>query len=193
MPLPTDLPTLTFPSQAAWEQWLEQNHGSAPGLWLQIAKKSSGIATVTYDEAVESALCFGWIDGQKGALDQTYFLQRFTPRRPRSLWSQINTRRIEVLETAGRMRPAGQREVAAAKADGRWDAAYQGARDATVPADLAEALRQDPAAERFFTTLDKTHRYAVCFRVQTAVKPQTRADRIARFVSMLARGEKLHP
>lgn len=188
-----ELPRLTFPSQAAFEAWLDAHHATTPGLWLQIAKKASGIPTVTYDEAVESALCFGWIDGQKGALDAQYFLQKFTPRRPRSLWSQINTRRVEALETQGRMRPAGLREVQAARADGRWDAAYQGARELTVPEDLAEALRKDPQAEAFFATLDKTNRYAVCWRVQTAKKPQTRADRIAKLVAQLARGEKLHP
>jgi uncharacterized protein YdeI (YjbR/CyaY-like superfamily) len=191
--MPDDLPMLPFASQAAWETWLEQHHADAPGLWLQIAKKDTGVPTVSYDQAVESALCFGWIDGQKRALDATYFLQRFTPRRSRSIWSLINTRRVEALEAAGRMRPAGQREAAAARADGRWAAAYPGASEVTVPADLAEALQQDPAAQQFFATLDKTNRYAVCFRVHTAHKPQTRADRIVRLVAMLARGELLHP
>lgn len=167
-------------------------HAAAPGVWLKIAKKDSGIATVSYDQALDVALCHGWIDGQKRGFDAAYFLQRFTPRRPRSLWSKINIGKVAVLTAAGRMRPGGQREVDAAKADGRWDGAYDSARTMTVPPALAEALAGNRAAAAFFATLDRTNRYAVCWRVQTAKTADTRARRVATLVAMLARGETIH-
>ena len=189
---PDDLPVLPFASAGAWERWLEREHARAPGVWLQIAKRQSGIATVTYAEALDVALCFGWIDGQRRGFDATWFLQRFTPRRPGSRWSKINTRHVERLLSAGRMRAAGLAHVDAARADGRWAAAYEGQSSATVPPDLQAALDANPAAARFFATLRGANRYAFLYRVQDAKRPETRARRIARFVAMLERGETLH-
>lgn len=188
-----DLPTEHFADAAAWERWLERHTGSA-GIWMKIAKKDSGIPSVTYAEALDVALCHGWIDGQKKGFDARFFLQRFTPRRARSTWSKINVAKIEALTAAGRMRPAGQREVDAARADGRWDAAYDGAKSMDVPPELAKALSlaRHRKAKAFFDTLDKTNRYAVCWRVQTAVKAETKQARVEKLVAMLARGEKLH-
>ena len=182
---------LPFADSNAWETWLVANAASK-GLWLKIAKKDSGIATVTYDQALEVALCHGWIDGQKRGFDGEYFLQRFTPRRPKGLWSKINIGKVERLIAEGRMRAGGQREVDAAKADGRWDAAYDGARNMETPPELVAALAKNKKARTFFETLDKTNRYAVCWRVQTAKKPETRAKRVETLVEMLARGEKIH-
>ncbi|UOV05786.1 YdeI/OmpD-associated family protein [Pseudoxanthomonas sp. F37] len=187
----TELPIEHFVDAAAWERWLERHPGST-GVWLKIAKKDSGVASVSYAEALDVALCHGWIDGQKKGFDAQCFLQRFTPRRARSTWSKINVARIEALVAAGRMRPAGMREVEAARADGRWDAAYDGAGSMEVPVELARALAKNRKARAFFDTLDKTNRYAVCWRVQTAVKPQTRQARVEKLVAMLARGEKIH-
>lgn len=190
-PLPDDLPVLSFTDAVAWETWLVANAASK-GLWLKIAKKDSGIATVTYDQALEVALCHGWIDGQKRGFDSDWFLQRFTPRRPKGLWSKINIGKVERLIAEGRMGMGGQREVDAAKADGRWDAAYDGARNMETPPELAAALAKNKRARMFFETLDKTNRYAVCWRVQTAKKPETRAKRVEMLVALLARGEKIH-
>ncbi|TQM10427.1 uncharacterized protein YdeI (YjbR/CyaY-like superfamily) [Pseudoxanthomonas sp. 3HH-4] len=187
----TELPIEHFVDAAAWEHWLER-HATSEGVWLRIAKKDSGIASVSYAEALDVALCHGWIDGQKKGFDAQCFLQRFTPRRSRSTWSKINVAKIEVLVAAGRMRPAGMREVEAAKADGRWDAAYDGARSMDVPAELAQALAKNRKAKAFFDALDRTNRYAVCWRVQTAVKLETKRARVEKLVAMLARGEKIH-
>jgi uncharacterized protein YdeI (YjbR/CyaY-like superfamily) len=192
--MPTDdLPILPFPSQRAWEEWLEANHAQSRGVWLKIAKKASGIETVTHAEALDVALCFGWIDGQRGRLDDEWFLQRFTPRRPRSRWSQINRDKVERLIADGRMRPAGQSEIDRAKHDGRWVAAYAGQRTIEVPPDLQRALDAQPGAKEFFATLDSANRYAVLYRIHDAKRAETRARRIERFVAMLARGEKIHP
>lgn len=188
---PADLPVLPFKDAAAFEKWLGK-HASTAGLWLKIAKKDSGIVSITYAEALDVALCHGWIDGQKKGSDESYFLQRFTPRRPRSLWSKINIGHVERLTAAGRMRPNGLREVEAARADGRWDAAYASASSMDVPEELANALAKNRKAAAFFETLDKTNRYAFCWRVQTAKKPETRLARAEKFVAMLAKGEKLH-
>jgi uncharacterized protein YdeI (YjbR/CyaY-like superfamily) len=188
-----DLPVLPFASPAAWEKWLEKHHEESNGLWLKIAKKASGIATVTHAEALEVALCFGWIDGQRDKLDDKWFLQRFTPRRVRSNWSRINRDKVDALTAAGRMRPAGLREAERAKEDGRWDAAYAGQRTITVPDDLQAALDANPAAREFFETLKGSNRYAVLYRVQDAKRSETRARRIEKFVAMLARGEKIYP
>lgn len=189
--MPDELPILPFADAATWEAWLEQ-HADAPGVWLKIAKKDTGIATVTYAQALDVALCFGWIDGQKRGFDATWFLQRFTPRQRGSRWSKINTEHVARLAAAGRMRPAGLAEVEAARADGRWAAAYEGQRTATVPEDLRQALDANPAAAAFFATLRGANRYAILYRVQDAKRPETRARRIERFVAMLARGETLH-
>jgi uncharacterized protein YdeI (YjbR/CyaY-like superfamily) len=188
--LPTDLPVLAFPDQAALEEWLDAEHATAPGLYVRLAKKGSGVPSVTYAELVESALCFGWIDGRSQRLDETSYLQRITPRRPRSVWSQKNVAAVEALIAAGRMRPAGLAAVEAAQADGRWDRAYAGPATITVPDDLAAALAAQPAAQQVFDGLDGRNRYAVLHRVATAATPQTRARRIAALVTMLAEGRR---
>ncbi len=187
-------PILPFASPDLWAAWLAEHHGDTPaGVWLKIAKKPSGIATVTYAEALEEALCFGWIDGQKRGFDQSWFLQGFTPRRPRSRWSKVNTDKARTLIEQGRMRPAGLREVEAAQADGRWDKAYESQALARVPPDLQAAFDAHPQAAAFFATLNGANRYAVLYRIHDAKRPQTRADRIAKFVAMLERGETVHP
>jgi uncharacterized protein YdeI (YjbR/CyaY-like superfamily) len=188
--LPTDLPVRAFPDQAALEEWLDAEHATAPGLYVRLAKKGSGVPSVTYAELVESALCFGWIDGRSQRLDETSYLQRITPRRPRSVWSQKNVAAVEALIAAGRMRPAGLAAVEAAQADGRWDRAYAGPATITVPDDLAAALAAEPAAQQAFDGLDGRNRYAVLHRVATAATPQTRARRIAALVTMLAEGRR---
>lgn len=191
---PTDLPVEQFDGPDAFERWIQAQpaDGGGRGAWLKIAKKGSGVTTVTYAEAVEVALCHGWIDGQLRGLDATFFLQRFTPRRPRSLWSKINIGKVEALAAAGRMRPGGLREVEAAKADGRWDAAYAGSRDIEVPPELAAGLARNAKARRFFEQLDRANRYAFCWQVHTAKKVETRLARAKKFVAMLASGEKIH-
>jgi uncharacterized protein YdeI (YjbR/CyaY-like superfamily) len=190
--LPTDLPVLPFPDQAALEEWLEAEHATAPGLYVKLAKKGAGVPSVTYPEVVEACLCFGWIDGRGNRLDDRFHLQRITPRRPRSVWSQKNVERVEALTDAGRMRPAGLAAVEAAQADGRWERAYAGSATITVPDDLRGALAAEPAAQREFEALDGANRYAVLFRVHTAASPQTRAKRIATLVQMLAEGRHPH-
>ena len=188
-----DLPQLPFESADAWHDWLMENHESAPGVWIKMAKKGSGVPSVAYPEVLDIAIAFGWIDGQRKALDDTHFLQRFTPRGPRSRWSKINRDKATRMIESGEMKPAGMREVERAKADGRWDAAYDGQRTMEVPADLQEALDANPQAKEFFATLNSQNRYAVLYRVGDAKRPETRARRIAQFVEMLGRGEKLHP
>jgi uncharacterized protein YdeI (YjbR/CyaY-like superfamily) len=189
---PTDLPLMAFATAEEFRAWLSEHHGGG-GIWLKLAKKDSGLPSVTYPEAVEVALCFGWIDGQARSLDGLWRLQRFTPRRSRSIWSKINRGRAEELIANGRMHPAGLREVERAKADGRWEAAYDSPKTATVPPDLQAALDADPAAAAFFATLSGTNRYAILHRVMTAVKPETRARRIQKYVAMCAAGEKIYP
>jgi uncharacterized protein YdeI (YjbR/CyaY-like superfamily) len=185
---------LPFASAADWEKWLGEHHGDTPdGVWVKIAKRDSGIATVTYAEALDAALCFGWIDGQKDSLDEVWWLQRFTPRRARSRWSKVNTEKAVALIEQGRMRPPGLAQVEAAKTDGRWERAYHGASSVEVPDDLKAALDANPAAAQFFATLDGANRYAVLYRIHEAKRAATRAARIEKFVDMLARGEKLHP
>ncbi|MGD1050117.1 MAG: YdeI/OmpD-associated family protein [Solirubrobacteraceae bacterium] len=191
--LADQLPTLQLGSRAEWERWLERWHDSAPGVWLALAKRGSIHTTLTYAEALDGALCFGWIDGQKAALDEHLWLQRFTPRSARSRWSRINRDRAQELERSGRMRPAGAAQLERARADGRWDAAYAGQRSAEVPDDLRVALLADPRALEFFDGLDSANRYAILYRIEEAKRPATRAQRIARYVSMLAAGERLHP
>jgi uncharacterized protein YdeI (YjbR/CyaY-like superfamily) len=191
--MPRDgLPVLAFDSRRSWEDWLAEHHHSSPGVWLKIAKKGAGPPTVSYPEALEAALCYGWIDGQKGKLDEEYWLQRFTPRGPRSRWSKINREKAERLIAEGRMQPAGRREVDAARADGRWDAAYEGQATITVPPDLARELDLNPAAKAFFATLSGVNRYAVLYRIHEAKRPQTRAARIAKYVAMLNEHKTIH-
>ena len=190
---PTDYPIALFPDQAAWTAWLEENHATERGLWLRLAKKASDLRSVSYAEALDAALCYGWIDGQKKTHDGDSWLQKFTPRGKRSVWSKTNRDHVERLTAEGRMRAAGQAAIDAAKADGRWARAYDSARTATVPDDLQAALDASPAASAAFAALNGANRYAVLYRVQTAVKPETRARRIRDVVAMLERGDTIHP
>ena len=188
---PLAAPSL-FKNAKAFETWLKKHHASPDGLWLQIAKRGADEPSVTYAEAVEIALCWGWIDGQKKGLDDLHFLQRFTPRRARSVWSKVNVEKVAALIAAGRMQAPGLAQVEAAKADGRWARAYDGAKTSVVPEDLLAALDAQPQAKAFFATVNASNRYAVLWRIQTAVKPETRARRIEQLVAMLARGETVH-
>jgi uncharacterized protein YdeI (YjbR/CyaY-like superfamily) len=187
-----DISQLSFASPAEWEAWLEANHASSDGVWIKMAKKGSGIDSVRYPEVLDSALCFGWIDARREALDETHFLQRFTPRRARSRWSRINRDKAEKLIAEKRMRPAGLAEVQRAKADGRWAAAYEGQRTSTVPDDLRRELDARPRAAEFFAQLSSQNRYAILYRLRDAKKPETRARRLQTFVAMLEAGETLH-
>jgi uncharacterized protein YdeI (YjbR/CyaY-like superfamily) len=187
-----DLETRAFASAEEWEAWLREHHDSAPGVWIKFARKDSGIPTVTYLEALHAALCFGWIDGQARSLDEAFYVQRFTPRRARSIWSKRNRQFATALIESGRMQPAGLREVERAKADGRWEAAYEGQRRAEVPPDLQAALDADPAAREHFATLDSRNRYAILYRIGEAKRPETRARRIAQYVEMLREGRRIH-
>ena len=180
-------------SQAEWAQWLANNHDKSGGVWLRHAKKDAPRPSVSYAEALEVALCFGWIDGQKKSADQYYWLQRWTPRRARSIWSQVNRGKALKYIEEGRMQPSGLAEIERARKDGRWDAAYESVSTATVPPDLQAAFDANPGAAAFFATVNSQNRYAVLFRIQTAKKPDTRARRIEQFVAMLARGETIHP
>src|SRR4051794_2581538 len=184
---------LPFASASAWRAWLGANHNTSPGIWLMIAKKSTGVDSFTYNEAVDEGLCFGWIDGQKAKHDDTYFLQRFTPRTKRSPWSRINTERVARLVTAGKMHPAGARPAEAAEAGGRRGAAYAGQATATVPDDLRAALDASPPAAALFAELDSTNRYAILYRIGSVKKAETRAKKIAGFVADLERGETPYP
>jgi uncharacterized protein YdeI (YjbR/CyaY-like superfamily) len=188
-----ELPVHHFERQQDWSAWLAEHHATSPGVWLELAKKGADVQSVSYDEAIEVALCFGWIDGQKRASGDRSWLQKFTPRSKKSVWSKINRDKALALIDAGRMEPAGLREVERAKGDGRWEAAYDSAGKATVPSDLQAALEGNAGAAAFFETLDSRNRYAILFRIQTAKKAETRAKRISQFVSMLERHEKLHP
>ena len=184
-------PIIAFATAVEFHQWLTRHHADHPGIWIKIAKKASGIPTVSYAEAVEEALCFGWIDGQRKTCDETSFLQKFTKRGKRSIWSKINVGHVARLEIEGRMQPAGLAAVDAAKSDGRWDAAYHSPSNAEMPEDFLTALAQEPEAQAFFGTLNKSQRYSFFFRITTAKKAETRSKRIADFVAMLKRGEKL--
>jgi len=187
------LPILPFTNQQDWSTWLAANHADSSGVWLQIAKASSGVPSVTYAEALEAALCYGWIDGQKKGRDELSWLQKFTPRRPRSIWSKVNRAKAEELIASGAMQPAGLAAMEQAKANGQWDAAYDAQSSASVPDDLQAALDESPNAQVFFATLNSRNRFAILHRIQTAKKPETRAKRIAQYVEMLERGEKLYP
>ncbi len=186
-------PSVFFSSAAEWERWLEEQDSESEGVWIRIAKKGTGIESVRYPEVLESALCFGWIDGRRQALDERYFLQRFTPRRPASSWSKINRQTAERLIAEGRMRPAGLAEVERAKQDGRWERAYESQRTMTVPDDLQRELDARPKARAFFGTLSSQNRYSILYRLQDAKRPETRARRLAQFVGMLEAGETFHP
>ena len=189
----SNLPITSFASRDAWGSWLARHHADSSGLWLKIAKKGSGIDTVSYAEALDVALCYGWIDGQKASFDENYWLQRFTPRRARSKWSKVNRHKATELIETGEMKPAGLREVEQAKADGRWEAAYDAQSTATVPDDLRRELEKNDTAREFFAKLDSRNRYAVLYRIQDAKKPETRARRIEKYVAMMTEQEKLYP
>ena len=189
---PGALPQVTFATQPAWRDWLDRHSATSQGIWLQFAKQASGIPSVSHAEALEAALCHGWIDGQTKRLDKDHWLQKFTPRKPHSIWSRINREKALDLIDRGLMQPAGHAAIACARANGRWEAAYEAQSKATIPPDLQAALDDSPKAATFFKTLSSQNRYAILFRLQTAKKPQTRAARLTKFVSMLERGEALH-
>ena len=188
-----DLPILSFETQQDWEMWLAGHHTDSKGIWLKIAKKETGIPSVNYSEALDSALCYGWIDGQKGSFDDSYWLQKFTPRRAKSAWSKVNCDKATELIAQGRMQPAGLRQVELAKADGRWELAYHPQSKITVPEDFQSELDKNPRAREFFGTLNSANRYAILYRIQTAKKSETRSARIQKFIEMLERNEKIHP
>jgi len=190
---PTEHDPVAFSTAAAWHAWLADHHAAADGLWLKIAKKAAAEGTLSYAEALDEALCFGWIDAQTRGLDDDYWLKRFTPRKRRSRWSKINTQKAEALIAAGRMQPAGLAEVESARSDGRWDAAYAGPRSMTVPDDLAAALAANAVAAEFFSTLNSLNRYAILYRISTVKRPETRVRKIAQYVEMLAEHKMLHP
>jgi uncharacterized protein YdeI (YjbR/CyaY-like superfamily) len=183
----------SFPSAPAFRDWLASHHGQTDGIWLCIFKKTSGEASLTHSEALDEALCYGWIDGQAKAYDERSWLQRFSPRRPASSWSKINTQHAERLIRVGRMTPAGLKQVEAAKADGRWNAAYDSPRNASMPEDFLKALHKNKKAKGFFTTLNKANIYSITYRLQTAKKPETRQKRMKMILGMLSRCEKFHP
>lgn len=187
-----DLPILPFANKRKWTDWLAKQHDKSSGAWLKLAKKDSGVASVTYDEAVESALCYGWIDGQKKGFDEKFWLQKFTPRGPKSIWSKINTEKVERLIKSGEMKPAGLKAIEAAKKDGRWAQAYESQKNISVPQDFQSALNKNKKAKAFFDTLKSSERYSFLFRIQTAKKAETRANLIQKFVSMLEKHEKIH-
>jgi uncharacterized protein YdeI (YjbR/CyaY-like superfamily) len=187
-----NLPIILFATQQDWEAWLEEHH-ETQGIWLKLAKKGTGIPSMNYDQALEGALCYGWIDGQKASFDEQHWLQRFTPRRAKSIWSKVNCEKVTALLAAGRLRPVGIQQMELAKADGRWDAAYDGQSKITVPEDFQQELDSHQEAKEFFESLNSTNRFAILFRIQTARKPETRAARIRRFIDMLANRQKLYP
>lgn len=187
------LPLEFFERQRDWAIWLKNNHDTSSGVWLQLAKKAAGVQSVSYDEAIEVALCFGWIDGQKKAHSEQYWLQKFTPRSNKSVWSKINKAKALALIKAGKMKTAGLKEIERARLDGRWEAAYDSASKSVAPGDFQLALDANTRARDFFGALDSRNRYAVLFRIQTAKTPATRAKKIAQFVQMLERHEKVHP
>ena len=193
MPEPTDLPIKPFTSSKTFATWLAKHHAQSNGIWIKIAKKDSGIRSVTHAEALEVALCYGWIDGQRDRFDDEYFLQRFTPRRARSRWSKINRDSATALIASGAMQPAGRAEVDRAKADGRWDAAYSSPKNIEIPEELARGFARNAAARKVFETLDSRNRYAVLYRIEGAKKPETRERLAKKFVAMLAKGETIHP
>lgn len=188
----TELPVELFKDQKHWAAWLDEHHGKSPGLWLRLAKKGSDIQSVSYAEALEVALCHGWIDGQKKAFDDSSWLQKFTPRGDRSLWSKINREKAEELIRTGRMMPAGLAAIERARQNGRWEAAYDSPGNATVPSDFQAELDRHPKAKAFFGTLNNANRYAILWRIQTVKKAETRARRIRQFIEMLERNEKIH-
>ena len=191
-PKPAELPTRLFKDASAWEAWLAREHARSAGLWLRISKAGSSVKSVSYSEALDVALCYGWIDGQKKAFDDATWLQKFTPRGKRSLWSKINREKVQRLVESGRMQPAGLDAVERAKANGQWDSAYDSHRTAGVPDDFQRALDANPQARAFFATLNSANRYAILYRIQTVKRTETRARKIEQFIGMLERHEVIH-
>ena len=191
-PLPEDLPVIAFADAGAWRAWLEANHAEAPGVWLKFAKKSSGLASVSYAEAVEEALCYGWIDSLLQKYDEVSYPQKFSPRRPKSLWSKRNIEHVTRLSKEGRMQPAGKREMEAARTDGRWKVAYDSSGTMEVPTDFLKELSKNKKAKKFFETLNRANIYAIAWRLQTAKRPETRSRRMKVLLEMLKAGKKLH-
>jgi uncharacterized protein YdeI (YjbR/CyaY-like superfamily) len=188
-----EIPLMFFGDQQSFENWLETNHDTTPRIRLQIAKKNSGVVTVSYDEALESALCYGWVDSQKEKFDEKTWVQRFTPRGAKSIWSKVNKEKAGLLITDGRMKPSGFKAIEAAKKNGQWDKAYESQSVATLPEDFAIELERNVKAKAFYDTLDKQNKYAFLFRIHNAKKQETRAKRIQQFVMMLEKGEKIYP
>jgi uncharacterized protein YdeI (YjbR/CyaY-like superfamily) len=191
--VPTDIPVMSFKRARDWAAWLDKHHATSSGVWLMLAKKATGILSVSYDEALEVALCYGWIDAQKKSHDELSWLQKFTPRGAKSIWSKVNREKAEELVRRGKMKPAGLKTVESAKQNGRWDTAYDSPSRATMPSDFQAALDRSAEAKAFFATLDGRNRYAILFRIQTAKKAETRAKRIQQFIGMLEKKEKLYP
>lgn len=189
MNTPDPSQAIFFENQQVWHEWLAKNQVTSDGVWIKFAKKASGIPTLVYAEALDEALCYGWIDGMVKSIDETYYMQRFTPRRPRSMWSKRNIDKVAVLITEGRMQPAGQAQIDAAKMDGRWDQAYDSPKNMQMSADFSAALAKNKKAEAFYKTLNKTDSFTFLWRIQTAKKPETRLSRIETFVQMLADGK----
>jgi uncharacterized protein YdeI (YjbR/CyaY-like superfamily) len=187
-----DLPVIPFESQEDWEAWLDEHHETSDGMWLKIAKKDSGVVSVSYSEALDVAISYGWIDSQKASFNDKFWLQRFTPRRPKSKWSKVNREKATELIDGGKMKAAGLKEVELAKQDGRWDEAYDSQRNAAVPDDFQQELDKNPGAQEFFATLDSTNRYAILYRIQDAKKPETRARRIEKYITMLDERKKIY-
>ena len=187
-----EVPIVSFESPAEWVRWLGENHEVSPGIWLRMFKKATGKPSINYDEALDGALCFGWIDGQKKTYDEVSWIQKFTPRRPRSTWSKRNREHVERLIAGGQMQEAGRRQVELAKADGRWDNAYDSPKDMEIPADFLKALAKSKKAKRFFDSLNKTNLYAIAWRLQTAKRPETREKRMKAILQMMEDGKKLH-
>ncbi|MDN5274809.1 MAG: hypothetical protein JWP06_710 [Candidatus Saccharibacteria bacterium] len=187
-----DLPVISFKDSTAWEAWLSTNVTLHSGIWLKIAKKKSGVESISHPEALDVALCYGWIDGLRRSFDEVYFLQKFTPRRSRSLWSKINIEKVGMLIASGRMQASGLTEITAAKADGRWDVAYESQKNATIPPDLAAAFKKNTRAKEFFESLNNANQYAVLWRLMTAKTPETRLSRLQKLLDVLERGEKFH-
>ena len=187
-----DLPVIEFANQEEWRKWLHAHHTQPAGIWIKFAKKGTGVTTASYDEALDAALCYGWIDGQTQRFDATYYLQKFTPRRAKSIWSKRNVTKVAKLAAAGKIQPAGQAAIDAAKADGRWEQAYDSFSNSVIPDDFQAALVANPKAKAFYATLNKTNTYAILWRIQTAKKPETRARRIETLIAMLNSEEKIH-
>lgn len=188
----SDQEPILFESEKEWREWLSRHYTQTEGVWMKVAKKSAGVKSITIGDALDTALCYGWIDGQRRSYDDAFYLQKYTPRRPKSLWSKVNIAKVEALIAAGRMQESGFAAIAAAKADGRWDAAYASQRTAETPPELEAALAKNPKAKAFYETLNKTNRYAVIWRLLTAKTEKTKQARLEKMIAMLEDGKTFH-